>query len=125
MVNPTQIANLITEDEQFNKCPVCGDDYAAVAGDEVVCPNKDCEFFNADYAFLEPLEIVDWVPGNLMHDLDYEDWFRLLERATTADHARSVEGQLDDEDLEYVIIMWKGSPNVSDQRLLAALRERL
>jgi len=118
MTDPQQIARLITEDEQYNRCPACGDEFATVVGDEVACPNEKCKHYNKSYEMLVPIEIGNYV--NEKHDMSWGDWMDILEIAAETGNVRGF--LINDEPF---IITWTGPHNVSDQQLMKKYYDEL
>lgn len=70
-----EIAKLISEDEEgYEKCPKCGNEFMMAADGKLSCPNRDCELYDPQYLaalkqIILPEGVVDY--GSLVN------WFRL------------------------------------------------
>jgi hypothetical protein len=131
-MDPKDIAKLITEDEGYDKCPVCGDEYAVVSDNSISCRKENCKNYNKEYA--ETLDAAESTTVKIT-DVDYDctelDWKHvkgLMDYAMNGGNYRVImvpaeignyafTDDIDDNEDVEVMLLWKGSKAVSDEAL--------
>ena len=118
-----EIARLIAEEEEFDKCPSCGDENAIVGDEGVACANYECPNYNEGYfetvLAIHPIEVETYFTS--VHEADLEDVLYLAERAAETGNVRLVPW--DQSHCDWAIVVWKGLKNVPDELLTKALDE--
>jgi hypothetical protein len=131
-MDPKDIARLIEEtdihnEEGYDKCPDCGNKYAAINDGNIACPNNACKNYNKEYGETVEsvesayIEIVDYI--NDIHDINFYAFEGYLDLAKGGINYLGLEIPEDSKYIsgEYVMVFWRGYPRVGEQALLDAL----
>lgn len=136
-MNPEDIARMIMEMEELDKCPYCNNKYAAVTVDKISCPNKECRNYDEKYAealaevVAPTIKITDYYNDDNFYDMDWHAITSFINRGkvenyraiyvpykigpyTMADHP--LEGENGEEFAE-ILLWWRGPDTITDEVL--------